>query len=76
MYYLVFYSYIACLLLMYYIQGIFVQPSRMNRSTHDILAEIFKKIGSKENTREVCYSSVSFIKLLSICIAYNVNLTK
>lgn len=32
---------------------------RISKSTHDILAEIFKKIGSKENTREVSFSCVS-----------------
>jgi cytoskeleton-associated protein 5 len=35
-----------------------LQPSksskRISKNMHDILAEIFKKIGSKENTREVC----------------------
>jgi len=28
-------------------------PRRISRTVHDSLAEIFKKIGSKENTREV-----------------------
>lgn len=28
------------------------KPKKLNKNTHDILAEIFKKIGSKENTRE------------------------
>ncbi|KAJ8298919.1 hypothetical protein KUTeg_022979 [Tegillarca granosa] len=28
------------------------KPKRMTKNTHDMLAEIFKKIGSKENTRE------------------------
>jgi len=29
------------------------KSKRLSRTTHDMLAEIFKKIGSKENTREV-----------------------
>lgn len=29
------------------------KPKKLNKSTHDMLAEIFKKIGSKENTIEV-----------------------
>lgn len=28
------------------------KPKKLNKNTHDVLAEIFKKIGSKENTRE------------------------
>ena len=29
-------------------------PRQISRTVHDTLADIFKKIGSKENTREVC----------------------
>jgi hypothetical protein len=34
-------------------QGSSSKSKRMSKSTHDMLAEIFKKIGSKENTKEV-----------------------
>jgi len=31
-------------------------PRQISRAIHDTLADIFKKIGSKENTREVCFT--------------------
>jgi len=38
------------------------KPTRqISRTVHDTLADIFKKIGSKENTREVCISCSLYV---------------
>jgi len=43
-------------------------PRQISRTTHDTLADIFKKIGSKENTREVC----NHMYCGSLCLGYQI----
>lgn len=47
------------------LQGSSSKSKRLSKSTHDMLAEIFKKIGSKENTKEVSMGGA-----LHICLLY------
>lgn len=39
-------------------------PKRLSKSEHNILSEIFRKIGSKENTKEVSW--LSLVKCLTL----------
>lgn len=42
-------------------QGSSSKSKRLSKSTHDMLVEIFKKIGSKENTKEVMFVGVPLV---------------
>ena len=46
-------------------QGSSSKSKRLSKSTHDMLVEIFKKIGSKENTKEVVYVDVHTVCCLA-----------